>query len=175
MENLLSRKDPWLAAVLSLLIGGVGQIYCGRTARGIVFLIIDLILWFTIFGALLWGIIAAVDAYNIAKDINYKIDLEKISNDYDSNIEIKGSEKSKPAEEVTIDNFIDDLKKTHKLYALQIYSEDEYRIKKSIIINNLANKKISCSTIDFLTSLVELKEQNILDIEDINKIKLLIM
>lgn len=175
MENSLNRKEPWLAALLSLLIGGVGQFYCGRNARGAFFLIIDLILWFTIFGAILWGIIAAVDAYNIAKDINYQIDLKIISNDYDGQIEVKESEKLKPVVEVKIDNFIDDLKKTYKLYALQIYSEDEYKSKKDIIINNLANKKISCSTIDFLTSLVELKEQKILEVEDINKIKLLIM
>ena len=175
MKSLLNRKEPWLAAILSLLIGGVGQIYCGRVARGMVFLIIDLILWFTIFGALVWGVIAAIDAYNIAKDINYQIDLEKISKHYDNQIEAQGIEKSSSSVEVKIDNFIDDLKKTYKLYALQIYTEDEYKSKKDIIINSLANRKLSCSTIDFLTSLVDLKEQKILNNEDIGKIKLLII
>ncbi|HOJ07786.1 MAG: hypothetical protein LC124_03145 [Ignavibacteriales bacterium] len=175
MENSLNRKEPWLAAILSLFIGGVGQIYCGKIGRGIIFLIIDLILWFTIIGALVWGIVAAVDAYNIAKDINYKIDIEKVNNDYDNHLEVKGSEQLQPTVEIKIDNFIDDLKKTYKLYALQIYSEDEYRSKKDVIINTLANKKLSCSSIDFLTSLVELKEQKILNVEDINKIKMLII
>jgi signal peptidase I len=35
-ETTLPTRQPWIAVVLSLLCTGLGQIYCGRTARGLV-------------------------------------------------------------------------------------------------------------------------------------------
>jgi TM2 domain-containing membrane protein YozV len=68
MSNL-KLKNPGLAAVLSLVIPGVGQFYNGTFWRGIFWLIVTLGLWIGLGGTLAWisHIIAAITAYNYAK------------------------------------------------------------------------------------------------------------
>ena len=63
-------RDPGLAAVLSLLIPGVGQLYNGRILRGILWLIITLGLWLGTSGLLGWvcHLISAYTAYKYARD-----------------------------------------------------------------------------------------------------------
>ena len=88
------RKDPLIAVILSLLLPGVGQIYVGRVARGILillfiplfaaisflpgFFLMDLdslsgFLWWTVIstviviGAYIWQV---VDAYRLAEATN---------------------------------------------------------------------------------------------------------
>ena len=74
-----SAKSPVLAAILSFLFAGVGQIYNGETGKGIVFVSIELIsLIVTIILPLLlilfipFWIYAIYDAYKVAKQINMK-------------------------------------------------------------------------------------------------------
>jgi TM2 domain-containing membrane protein YozV len=78
--NVVQKKNPALAAALSLLITGAGQIYLGRISRGILFLATVLILGYLLediltFDELMivgiaFSVISAWDAYNIAKKIN---------------------------------------------------------------------------------------------------------
>ncbi len=71
-------KSPEVAAILSFLIVGLGQIYCGRIARGIIFFVVGIVcilLAILIIGiplALVWWIWNVVDAYRLAKRINTK-------------------------------------------------------------------------------------------------------
>ena len=62
-------KNPGKAAVLSLLIPGVGQIYNGKFLRGIFWLIVTPGFWIGSGGTLGWicHIIAAFTAYRYAK------------------------------------------------------------------------------------------------------------
>ncbi len=62
-------RDPRLAAILSLLIPGVGQLYNGRILAGILWLIITPGLWIGSGGLLGWvcHVIAAYTAYNYAR------------------------------------------------------------------------------------------------------------
>ena len=75
-------KSPGLAAVLSFLIVGLGQIYLGLTKKGIIlflgavisgFLMLILIGWFT--WLLIWGY-GIYDAYNSAEKMNNGIAVE---------------------------------------------------------------------------------------------------
>jgi TM2 domain-containing membrane protein YozV len=63
-------RDPGLAAVLSLIIPGVGQLYNGRILAGILWLIITPGLWIGTGGTLGWicHIISAYTAYSYARD-----------------------------------------------------------------------------------------------------------
>lgn len=65
-------RNPGLAAVLSVLIPGVGQIYNGDFLRGIFWLIVTPGLWIGSGGLLGWicHVIAAFTAYHRAKDKN---------------------------------------------------------------------------------------------------------
>jgi TM2 domain-containing membrane protein YozV len=71
-----NKKNPGLAAVLSFLIVGLGQIYNGQIGKGLLLLvaaIISGVLWLIyigiIFSIIIW-IYAIYDAYNTAKRIN---------------------------------------------------------------------------------------------------------
>lgn len=72
----VSHKNEGMAAVLSFLFCGLGQIYNGQIGKGIVFCIIGLIMGFSIFllvGLVLYPIFwiyNIFDAYNTAKKIN---------------------------------------------------------------------------------------------------------
>ena len=66
------HRNPGMAAVLSVLIPGVGQIYNGDFLRGIFWLIITPGLWLGSGGLLGWicHVIAAYTAHRRAKDKN---------------------------------------------------------------------------------------------------------
>jgi TM2 domain-containing membrane protein YozV len=68
-------KDPTLAAILSFLIPGVGQIYNGQWLLGIMWLIITPGFWIGSGGTLGWvcHFIAAWTAYNYAKAHPYGV------------------------------------------------------------------------------------------------------
>jgi TM2 domain-containing membrane protein YozV len=80
LTHAVQRKNPALAAALSLLITGAGQIYLGRVVRGIFFLGTVLLLGYLLedfltFDQLMiiglaFSVISAWDAYSIAKKIN---------------------------------------------------------------------------------------------------------
>jgi TM2 domain-containing membrane protein YozV len=69
-------RNPVLAAVLSLIVAGLGQIYNGQVTRGVIFIIVQiinaaltavLIGWFLLPLVGLWSMI---DAYTTAKHNN---------------------------------------------------------------------------------------------------------
>jgi len=63
-------RNPWIAAVLSLLIPGLGQIYNGRILIGIIWLLVTGVSWVGSIGFFGWVVhlIAAWCAYSYAKD-----------------------------------------------------------------------------------------------------------
>jgi len=65
------KKNPELAAVLSLLVPGIGQIYCFRLIWGILWLIFTAGIWTvaTVFG-FIPHLLAAWQAYAMAKKRN---------------------------------------------------------------------------------------------------------
>lgn len=72
-------KNPGLAAVLSFLITGLGQIYNGQLAKGIIFIIVYFFSWllmFVLIGLIttpilwIWGM---YDAYKVAERHNQRI------------------------------------------------------------------------------------------------------
>jgi TM2 domain-containing membrane protein YozV len=78
--RVVGKKNPLLAAFLSLLITGAGQIYLGRVGRGLVFLGSVLLLSILLDGVvdfndlmiigLGFSLISAWDAYRLASEIN---------------------------------------------------------------------------------------------------------
>ncbi len=70
------KKNPSLAAILSLLFTGLGQVYNGQITKGILFIIIGVVLAALIFFLVgivlypLFWIYNIYDAYSTAKGIN---------------------------------------------------------------------------------------------------------
>ena len=71
-----SMRNPILAAILSLIVAGLGQIYNGQVTKGVIFIVIQLINgaltavligWFLLPLVGLW---AVIDAYLTAKHNN---------------------------------------------------------------------------------------------------------
>jgi TM2 domain-containing membrane protein YozV len=69
-EGETTKSNPGLAAVLSLVLPGVGQIYNGKFLRGIFWFIVTPGLWIGSGGTLGWicHLIAAYTAYDWAKN-----------------------------------------------------------------------------------------------------------
>jgi TM2 domain-containing membrane protein YozV len=69
-------RSPILAAILSLILSGLGQIYNGQVAKGVVFIVVQLInaaLTTVLIGWVLMPIVglwAMIDAYLVAKNNN---------------------------------------------------------------------------------------------------------
>ena len=173
MQSTINRKEPWIAGLMSFFLAGTGHIYCGKVGVGILFIIIDLILYFTTagIGAIIFGIIAMITSIQLAKDINETIEQEDIGITQEKEKELN----QKKEKEVDVATFIENLKNSHKLFINEIYSEEEFLSKKKSIMGDLYSKKLSCSVEDFLTELIVLKKQEILTSDEINKIKNLIM
>lgn len=77
-----SHKSPALAAILSFLIIGLGQVYLGLTKKGIILFVLAIIsgiLFIVFIGYLLWLLVwiyAIYDGYNSANKINDGISVE---------------------------------------------------------------------------------------------------
>src|ERR1043165_5674093 len=69
--EMSKRPDPGIAALLSLIVPGVGQIYNGKFLRGIFWLVITPVFWIGSGRTLGWvyHIIAAYTAYAYAKKL----------------------------------------------------------------------------------------------------------
>ena len=69
-------RNPTLAAILSLIVAGLGQIYNGQVGKGVIFMVIQLIngaLTAVLIGWILLpivGLLAMIDAYMTAKRNN---------------------------------------------------------------------------------------------------------
>jgi TM2 domain-containing membrane protein YozV len=68
MTQTITRRNPGVAAVLSLFVPGVGQIYNGDFLRGIFWLIVTPGMWLGTGGLLGWicHLVAAFTAHNRA-------------------------------------------------------------------------------------------------------------
>ncbi len=75
------RKDPGLAAVLSLIVPGVGQIYNGEFLRAIFWLIVTPGFWVGTGGVLGWicHLVAASTAYHRARVHNARLPQSGLS------------------------------------------------------------------------------------------------
>lgn len=67
--------NPIVAAILSFILPGLGQILAGETKKGVIFIVIAIVLWALIiptallssFISLIFSIYAAYDAYKLAQ------------------------------------------------------------------------------------------------------------
>jgi hypothetical protein len=73
------------------------------------------------------------------------------------------------------DDFISSCTKVFKLFKSGILTQEEYVERKKAIIAELVTKQIIGEPDDFLVSILSLKENNILEISDIQKIKAIIL
>jgi len=75
-QQVYQEKNPVLAAVLSLLVVGLGQVYNGEVGKGILFFVLAIIIGLTLFIFIgfilvpLFWLFAAYDAYTTAEKIN---------------------------------------------------------------------------------------------------------
>jgi TM2 domain-containing membrane protein YozV len=60
-------KNPIIAAILSLLLGGIGQLYLGQQKKGIILIVAWIVTWIIpCVGPIIISILGAIDAYMLA-------------------------------------------------------------------------------------------------------------
>jgi len=64
------KPNIGLSIILSVLIPGLGQIYCGKIGRGVIILFGTTILWITIIGAIVAYFWQIYDAKKVAENLN---------------------------------------------------------------------------------------------------------
>lgn len=72
MGQMIRKPDanPLVVALLNLfLAGGVGYLYIGQQKKGIISIVICFVSLCTIFGPLVWAIIAAYDGYLLGEKL----------------------------------------------------------------------------------------------------------
>jgi len=71
MALIYNHKNETLAAILSFLIPGLGQVYVGKIGRGITLFILSFIGLFLVIGYIIVWAYSVYDAYRLAKYYNY--------------------------------------------------------------------------------------------------------
>jgi len=169
MERKLTRKDPTIAAILSLFINGLGQIYNGDIKRGITILVVQIIqgvlapfIYITYISGIIVWIWNIFDAANDAKEINRKIEEEERK---------RLIEEKRKLETIELNEFIESLRKDYELFKNGILSEEEFIKRKKTTISQLRTKKIDRGFEDFLYAIIPLKKEQILTDQDLKVIK----
>jgi TM2 domain-containing membrane protein YozV len=165
-NNKPQRKDPTLAGVLSFLFSGLGQIYNGDIERGLMIIIAQIlqvvagafiyVTFFTYFIVWIWNIF---DAVNGAKKINQSIDKE---------------EEQQKDKAMKVDGFIETLRKNYLLFKEGVLSEEEFKMRKEILLSQLKTKNLDKDLEDFLYLIMPLKKEGILTDEDLKTVKQII-
>ncbi len=76
LEEVDTMRNPIIAAVLSLIVAGLGQIYNGQITKGVLFIVAQIINGALLYVAIgfvtmpLVGLWAVIDAYLVAKRSN---------------------------------------------------------------------------------------------------------
>ena len=84
MEQKQQIKNPGLAAVLSFLLNGLGQIYNGQVGKGIIIIVVQIInalLTLIIIGFITGAIVfiwSVYDAYTVANQINAEAERQML-------------------------------------------------------------------------------------------------
>lgn len=170
--NLANQlKDPSVAAILSFVITGAGNIYNGRVGKGIVLTIAAIIGWFLIIPGIVIWIWGVFDAYKEAQAIN--ADFERHSKNQERQI----AEEKQTIERTTTNgvDIIDKLSKLHRLHVAGMLAENEFLAQKSAVIGELATKKLLGDSTDFLARLIPLRESGGVSEEEVQKIKKLVL
>ncbi len=155
-QNVQKYKDPALAAILSFIISGSGQIYNGDILKGVILFVTACILGVLFLPlALIPAIYGCFDAHSSAKAINANIDKTEV----------------KDSEYINSSEFIDRLKRLNSLLTSEIISQSEFDDRKSIMISEIKMKKLKEDPLEFLALLVPLKQNGILSDEDISHLK----
>ncbi|WP_447908303.1 SHOCT domain-containing protein [Serratia fonticola] len=152
-------KDPALAAILSFIICGSGQIYNGDVPKGVILFVVACIFGIIFLPlALIPAIYAAFDAYNSAKLRNGDVEIEEQRNkDY-----------------IDVTDFTEKLKRLSSLLNAGMINQEEFEDRKKNLIADICMKKLQEDPLDFLAALVPLKQGEILTDDDISVIKKLV-
>jgi len=73
--------------------------------------------------------------------------------------------------EINKQSFAEIIAKLYKLFIAEILTEEEFKKKKLLAIKDLRNTNIEIEFEDFLISLIDLKNKNIITQEEVNSIK----
>lgn len=185
--NYKQPKNPGITFLLNFFtISGAGFLYLGDqfTKRGIIFISVTLalgILSVITGGAALillvpWHIMVIWSGFNATNEYNDSINIENFRISEQSQIDNKilmEIEKKNEflSRKVKCSEFVDKIEKYSKLLKNDIISEEEFNNKKRKLINEVVLYKVAETPEDFLSVIVDLKVDGLLNQEELLKIK----
>lgn len=167
MTDSRNTKEPVLAALLSFFFPGAGQIYNGRIGAGIG--------WF--FGTIL-GYIALVLPGLIAHGFciyNAYMQAKAMGEDHPFLLETAPTRGRLEGRRIDVDGFVAQLEKLGQLRQNGVLNDVEFHDRKEHLISDLGGRELHTSPEDFLLALSRLKEKDVLDEQDMSRVKSMVL
>ncbi len=182
---VVTRKEPFVAGLLSFFIPGAGQMYAGKVGAGIGWLIFTFIGYaiFVVPGLIL-HVICIAGAATAAREANEQTGQQAPAPPvYAAAPTVyapapapvrsapplpTGPKALGPAE------FVERLGKMHRLLTTGLLEPGEFQSRKSALITELAERPVTASTDDFLSALIDLKAHDAINHTDVVRIKALL-
>lgn len=166
-----TKKEPGIAAVLSFFFPGAGHIYCGRVGFGILWFFLTALGSLLILPGIIMWVAGMVMANNEAKRVNMRVEMQQLRAPQAPQVhQTLGLPANESIRKMSPEAFANRFKKLNDLHLNGIINEDEMRQQKDKIIAEL-DAAIIDAPHDLLASFIELKQNGILDIQDIERIK----
>lgn len=183
LQQVKQEKNEGITFLLNFIWSGAGHIYVGgqnNTNSGITAIIVNLVFmiltaltgFFAIFWLPFW-IYILVNGFKITKEYNALVLKEnelyfKKENEISEQVNAQAETEKK---KIRCIDFIENMEKSFKLYKNELLSEEEFISRKEKLITQINLNKIAEQPEDFLTSIISLKDKNILTQEELKKIK----
>lgn len=127
-------KNKSTAVILAIILGGLGihHFYLGNTKSGLIYIIVWLLFFWTVFVPVILWIIELIEGINLANKSQYEFDAlynsnaSRNQNFYNDNEHTSRNQKNKTEQ-------LFDLK---KLYDAGVLTEEEFNEQKSRILNS---------------------------------------
>jgi len=175
-------KNEGVTFLLNFFFSGAGHIYVGGDFmnKGIIYLVINCFMvvltaatgFFAIFWIPFW-IFVMVNGFTATKEYNHQIEQDNEA--YYRNEDEKNLEETKKIEienkKVKCLDFIDNMEKIFKLFKNELLTDEEFKSRKTRYITEINLNKIVEKPEDFLNSIIPLKENGIITLEELKQIK----
>ncbi|WP_423391943.1 hypothetical protein [Burkholderia sp. LMG 21824] len=174
-HTLPAEKSPALAAFLSVVCVGAGQLYNGDMPKAALMfggavvsgLLFGFAAWILVIPLILYG---AIDAFRTAEKINARLQQAR-----QEEVEAHAAAAKLASETVTAQDFSAQIDKLHRLFKADLLDETEFAERKKNVLAELQTRRPREAPEDFLSTLAPLARSEALNSDELKQIKALVL